>query len=153
MPNMPEIEHSFNEELLVSAFQAAFPLRDGSTLAVSDTALVNEALWRINELGVPLDPAQAGTMSEATLLEVYMRAALGTFVNGTECAFQTDPVTARIVPADTWYSNRVLVFQVLVILLLICLARLWFVLPVSDYPQIKDRKQKQPKTPGVKMHI
>lgn len=124
---MPAISHSFDTDLLVAAFSNAFPLRDGSTLAVSNTVLVNEALWRINELGVPMDPAQVGTMSEANLLDVYMKAALGTFMNETECAFHADPVTARIVPADTWFTNRVLVFEVLVFLLLIALARLWFI--------------------------
>ena len=130
---MPSISHSFDTALLTEAFSKAFPLRDGSTLAVSNTVLVDEALWRINELGVPMDPTQCGTMSEAKLLDVYMKAALGTFMNETECAFQADPVTARIVPADTWFTNRVLVFEVLVFMLLIALARLWFVsMPIDE---------------------
>lgn len=128
---------TYNHTVLASEFERTFPLRDESRLVAPDSLLVTRALEQFVLLQIPLNAsafdavtgALDGPMTEAQLVRVFMLAALGNLVRGSDCALQSDPVTGSLVPSNTYTANRVLVFEVLVFVLVLALGVLWFFEP------------------------
>jgi acetyl esterase/lipase len=124
-----------NPALLFAAFKSVFPVRDGSTILAQEDVFSREAREHLDLLGVPHSAAAfCAETEEADVLKVLMKASLGNIV-GTP--FQANPVSGKLEAVDTYETNRVAVFQVLVFALLLALARSWFLLeqPVTGLKQ------------------
>jgi hypothetical protein len=134
-----------NAALLFEAFTEVFPVRDGSTILAEEAVFTREAEHHLELLGVPGSMAAfCAEVSEAALLRVLMHASLGNLVREPDHKtnqpvagpYMTDPITGVIERVDTYESNRVVVFQVLVFSLLVALARSWYLIETQQPQQV-----------------
>ena len=119
--------------LLLEAFKHVFPLKDGSEILVRDSAFELEALHHIELLGVSSNTSDFCALDETTVLTILMKASLGNLLMATSESqdtqpYQANPITGKLEFVDSYDSNRLLVFQVLVFSLLLGIARSWLLL-------------------------
>ena len=140
--------HAFNNVAVYEAFSLVFPFKDDSVLLAGSNTSVFElqALDQLSYLGVTNSVGDFCAKSEAEILVVLMKAALGNLLvnttgEGCNRPFVVDPVSGKLERVESLENNRVLVFEVLVFALLLALARSWYVMhslpPESEYNERK----------------
>jgi hypothetical protein len=126
---------AFEQAALFAAFKAVFPPRDGSEILSDEAVFAAEARRHLALLGAPANMSALCALPEERVLELLMKASLGNLVMSEDPEapgkiaqpYQADPVSGRVVFVDSYASNRLVVFQVLVFGLLLALAHSWFV--------------------------
>ncbi len=126
---------AFDSAALFAAFKAVFPPRDGSEILSDEAVFAAEARRHLDLLGVPANLSALCALPEQRVLELLMKASLGNLVMSEDPdapgkiaqPYQSDPVSGRLEYVDSYASNRLVIFQVLVFGLLLALAHSWFV--------------------------
>lgn len=139
-PVYTELDH----DALFQAFTEVFPLKDGSAYLTSynTSVLEKQALTLLSFIGVPQNVTEFCQQPEEQIIRVMILASLGNLIanttDGDECAspFVSDATSGVIERANSFASNRVLIFEVIIFSLLLALARAWYVIQ-SDEEQIE----------------
>ena len=79
-------------------------------------------------------------MGEGPILRILMKASLGNLVQDADPSakdkirqpYLANPVTGKLQYVDSYNSNRLLIFQVLVFGLLLALGRSWMLLAIKN---------------------
>lgn len=122
------VVYGFDDIKVFNAFKNTFPLVDNSELLTIQSIVVDRAVEKLNTIGVYHNISTFCSLDEQEILNVLMKAVLGSLVSDKDKQpFQIDATTGQIVYTDNFTNNRLIIFQVLVFSLLIALARTWFV--------------------------
>jgi hypothetical protein len=129
----------FNESVVHNEFVTVFPMKDGATLSMGSYVFYERGLQVLSRLPVNITSCESVMCgkTEAEFVHILMLAVLGSFVVGQEgdgckAPWVSDPVTGSLQQVDTFISNSILVFEVLVFILVISLARVWYVLHKNE---------------------
>ncbi len=141
---------TFNVSVVHDEFVSVFPMKDGATLSVGSYVFYERGLQVLGRLNITSCEGVMCGKTESEFVHVLMLAVLGSFVVGQEgdgckAPWVSDPVTGSLQQVDTFVSNRILVFEVLVFILVISLARVWYVLHKNE-ETAKFRTQTKKKT-------